>query len=139
MINPILTDLLSNNDVLDVLKLAVTHQIKKMQNMDKTEEGREWKQDIPDVIKTKFDEYLKDFVKLSLILEEEQDTILDRMNKGYYYWRLLRSACNTYQIDLKEYDMQLFQEFSLKNTKGISDNDVLKKCISVLEEHADED
>ncbi|MGH1521294.1 MAG: hypothetical protein ACRBB2_02825 [Nitrosopumilus sp.] len=51
----------------------------------------------------------------------------------------LRSACNTYQSVLKEYDAELFQEFSLKTTKNISDDDALKKCVSVLEEHTIED
>jgi len=138
MINSVLTDLLESNDTFDVLKLATSYQIQKMQNVDKTKEGQEWKLDFPDIIKTKFDDYLKDFVKLSLILQE-QNTLFDKMNEGYYYWRLLRSACNTYQSDLKEYDAELFQEFSLKTTKNISDNDALKKCVSVLEEHAIED
>ena len=132
-------ELLEYNDTLSVLKQAVAYQVQKMQNTEKTGDGKEWRQYFPDIIKTKFDEYQKDFEKLSLILQEEQSMLLDKMNEGYYYWRLLRSACNTYQNDLQEYDTELFQEFNLKKTKRISDNDVLKKCISVLEEHAVED
>ena len=132
-------DLLEYNDTLSVLKQAVAYQVEKMQNAEKTEESKEWKQCLPDLIRTKFNDYMKDFEKLSLILQEEQNILHDKMNEGYYYWRLLRSACNTYQNDLQEYDAELFQEFSLKKTKAISDSDVLKKCISILEEHAVED
>jgi len=58
------------------------------------------------------------------------------MNKGYYYWRLLRSACHTYRNDLIEYDQQLSQEFNLQATEAISDNAVLNDCIEVLDQHA---
>jgi len=132
-------ELLEYNDTLSILKQAVTYQVQKMQNAEKTEGGKEWRQYFPDIVRTKFEDYLKDYEKLSLVLQEEQNTLHDKMNEGYYYWRLLRSACNTYQNDLQEYDTELFQEFGLKKTKAISDNDVLKKCISVLEKHAVED
>jgi hypothetical protein len=58
------------------------------------------------------------------------------MNKGYYYWRLIRSACNTYQNDLVEYDQQLSQEFNLQETEAISDNTTLHECIGILDQHA---
>jgi hypothetical protein len=58
------------------------------------------------------------------------------MNRGYYYWRLLRSACTTYRNDLVEYDQQLVLEFNLPETEAISDNPVLNECIGVLDKHA---
>jgi hypothetical protein len=65
--------------------------------------------------------------------------MLNQMNKGYYYWRLLRSSCNTYQNDLIEFDQQLVQEFNFKETKAISNNETLQDCVKVLTEHAIED
>ena len=46
------------------------------------EGGKEWKQYFPDIIKTKFDDYLQDYEKLSLVLKDEQNIRHDKMNEG---------------------------------------------------------
>ena len=128
--------LLERNDVLDALKDSVTYQLQKIANVEKTNEGREWYQELPQIVKAKFDNYKADYTTLSRILTSEHEEIKTEMNKGYYYWRLIRSACNTYRNDLVEYDQQLNQEFNLRETEAISDNDVLDECIGVLDQHA---
>ena len=133
MINPELLRLLETNDILDVLNDSVSYQLQKLNNVEKTSEGRDWYAELPQIVKGKFDNYKEDYEKLSRILQSDQ--MKDEMNKGYYYWRLLRSACNTYRNDLKEYDLQLSQEFNLQETKAISENELLDECISVLEHH----
>jgi len=136
MINPELMELLEKNDVLDILVESVSYQMLKIHNVDKTTEGRDWYHELPPIVKDKFDNYKKDYETLSGILALEHEQIKNEMNKGYYYWRLLRSACTTYRNDLVEYDQQLIQEFNLPETEAISDNSVLNECIGVLDKHA---
>ena len=76
---------------------------------------------------------------MTRIFSAEQDQIKNEMNKGYYYWRLLHSACNTYRNDMIEFDQQLNHEFNFKLTNAISDNTVLNECIGILEQHVIED
>lgn len=139
MINPELMKLLETKDVLDVLADSVSYQLQKIHNVERTSEGRDWHQELPPIVRAKFDNYKVDYEHLSRILKLKREQIKNEMNKGYYYWRLLRSACNTYRNDLAEYDQQLNQEFNLKETEAISKNLVLTKCIKVLEQHAIED
>ncbi len=136
MINPELMRLLETSDVLDVLGDAVSYQLQKIHNVQRTNEGRDWYDELPKIVKGKFDSYREDYEHLSRILKLEQEQIKTEMNKGYYYWRLLRSACHTYRNDLIEYDQQLSQEFNLQATEAISDNAVLNDCIEVLDQHA---
>ncbi|MFQ5497302.1 MAG: hypothetical protein ACE5DU_05385 [Nitrosopumilus sp.] len=136
MINPELMKLLETSDVLDVLGDSVTYQLKKINNVQRTNEGRDWYDELPAIVRAKFDNYKEDYEHLSRILKAESEQIKNEMNKGYYYWRLLRSACNTYRNDLIEYDQQLSQEFNLQETEAISDNNVLNECIGVLDQHA---
>ena len=136
MINPELMKLLETSDVLDVLGDSVTYQLKKINNVQRTNEGRDWYDELPEIVRAKFDNYKEDYEHLSRILKSEPEQIKSEMNKGYYYWRLLRSACNTYRNDLVEYDQQLSQEFNLQETEAISDNNVLNECIGVLDQHA---
>ena len=136
LINPELLRLLETNDVLDVIRDSVSYQFQKISNVEKTNEGREWYAELPAIVKGKFDNYREDYEKLSRILKSEDKEMKNEMNKGYYYWRLIRSACNTYRNDLKEYDMQLNQEFNLQETKAISENNLLDECIIVLDQHA---
>ena len=135
MINPELMKLLDSTDVLDILKDSVTYQLQKIRNVEKNSEGQDWYQELPQIIKEKFDNYKTDYEHLEMILKSESEKIISEMNKGYYYWRLVRSACTTYRNDLIDYDHQLFQEFNLKQTEAISDNEVLNKCIGVLNQH----
>jgi len=128
--------LLERNDVLDTLRDSVTYQLQKIINVEKTNEGRDWYQELPEIVKAKFDNYKSDYENLARILASEHEEIKSEMNKGYYYWRLIRSACNTYRNDLVEYDQQLNQEFNLRETEAISDNAVLDECIGVLDQHA---
>ena len=104
MINPELMKLLETNDILDILRESVGYQLQKIRNVEKTSDGRDWYQEIPAIVKAKFDRYRTDYESLSRILNSEYDQMKIEMNKGYYYWRLVRSACNTYQRDLVEYD-----------------------------------
>jgi len=136
MINPELMNLLETNDILDILRESVAYQLQKIHNVEKTSEGRDWYQELPAIVKAKFDGYKTDYENLSRILNSEHDQMKAEMNKGYYYWRLVRSACNTYQNDLVEYDQQLSQEFNLQETEAISDNTALHECIGVLDQHA---
>lgn len=135
MINPELMELLESNDVLDILRDSVSYQIEKLQNVDKTNDGQDWYRGLPKITKEKFDNYKTDYQHLSNILNSEQDQIISEMKKGYYYWRLLRSACVTYQNDLVEYDQQLLDEFAFKPTPAISNNSILNKCIGIFEQH----
>jgi len=135
MIHLELMKLLETNDVLDILRDSVTYQMQKIHNVEKTSEGRDWYQELPQMVRAKFDNYKVDYEHLSRILKLEQVQIQNEMNKGYYYWRLLRSACSTYRNDMVEYDRQLNQEFNLKETEAISDNSVLNECIGVLDQH----
>jgi len=135
MINPELMKLLESIDILDIIRDSVRYQLQKINNVGKTAEGRDWYQELPQIIKEKFDNYKTDYEHLSFVLKSEQEKIRLEMNKGYYYWRLIRSACTTYRNDLMDYDQQLLQEFNLKETEAISDNEVLNKCIGVLEQH----
>ena len=128
--------LLETNNVLDTLRDSVAYQLQKLQNIDRTSEGRDWYQELPQIVKAKLDNYKVDYEELARILKLEDEQIKSEMKKGYYYWRLLRSACNTYRNDLTEYDQQLSQEFNLQKTEAISDNTVLDDCVKVLEEHA---
>lgn len=136
MINPELMRLLETSDVLDVLGDAVSYQLQKIHNVQRTNEGRDWYNELPKIVKGKFVSYREDYEHLSGILKLEQEQIKTEMNKGYYYWRLLRSACHTYRNDLMEYDQQLSQEFNLQATEAISENAVLNDCIEVLDQHA---
>ena len=136
MINPELTKLLDSQDILDVLKDSVTYQSQKLQDIQKTTEGRDWYSELPQIVRGKIDSYIEDYEKLSAILKQDLDGIKEEMNKGYYFWRLVRSACKTYQNDMTEYDHQLNQEFNLKETEAISENTVLAECIRVLDQHA---
>lgn len=135
MINPELMKLLDSIDIVDIFRDAVKYQLEKIENVSKSSEGRDWYQELPQIVKEKFDNYKKDYEHLNLVLKSDSEKITVEMNKGYYYWRLIRSACNTYRNDLKDYDLQLFQEFNLKETDAISDNTVLNKCIGILEQH----
>jgi len=135
VINPELMALLEKNDVLDVLKDSVAYQMQKIYNVEKTNEGRDWYQELPQIVRAKFDNYKTDYGHLFRIFELEQEQMKNEMNKGYYYWRLLLSACNTYRNDLVECDQQLSQEFNLKVTEAISDNITLNECIGVLDKH----
>jgi len=132
-------DLLDTNDTLDILKDSVAYQLQKMQSVEKTADGKEWYQDLPQIVKDKFNDYKEAYENISKILKSDHHVMLNEMNKGYYYWRLLRSSCNTYQNDLIEFEQQLVQEFNFKETKAISNNEVLQDCIKVLTEHAVED
>ncbi|MDH5431527.1 MAG: hypothetical protein OEW78_06560 [Nitrosopumilus sp.] len=136
MINPELMELLEKNDILDILTDSVAYQLQKINNVEKTNEGRDWYQELPQIVKEKFDNYKKDYENLARILALEHEQVHNEMNKGYYYWRLLRSACTTYRNDLVEYDQQLILEFNLPETEAISDNSVLNECIGVLDKHA---
>ena len=135
MIHINLMNLLERTDVLDILKDSIAYQIQKIHNVEKTSEGRDWYQELPQIVREKFDNYKIDYEHISRILSQEQEQIKNEMNKGYYYWRLLHSACNTYRNDLIEYDQQLIQEFNLKSTEAISDNIILNECIGVLDQH----
>jgi hypothetical protein len=139
MINPELMKLLETNDVLSTLKDSVAYQLQKIQNVEKTIEGRDWYSELPQMVREKFDNYKVDYEHLFGVLKLEHDQITSEMNKGYYYWRLIRSACNTYRNDLIEYDHQLNQEFNLKSTDAISENIVLNECIGILEQHVTEE
>jgi hypothetical protein len=139
MINPQLMSLLETNDTLDILKDSVAYQLQKMHNVEKTTDGKEWYQDLPQIVKDKFNDYKEAYENISRILISDHHIMVNEMNKGYYYWRLLRSSCSTYQNDLIEFEQQLVQEFNFKETKAISDNEVLRDCIKVLTEHAVEE
>ena len=128
-------ELLEKNDVLDILVGSVAYQLQKIKNVEKTNEGRDWYQELPPIVKDKFDNYKTDYENLSRILTLNPEQIHDEMNKGYYYWRLIRSACTTYRNDLIEYDRQLIEEFNLQETEAISDNYVLNECIDILDKH----
>jgi len=136
MINPNLMKLLETSDVLDVLKDSVSYQLQKIHNVQRTNEGRDWYDELPKIVKGKFDSYKEDYEHLSQILKLEPEQIRTEMSKGYYYWRLLRSACHTYRNDLVEYDQQLSHEFNLQETEAISDNIVLNDSIGILDQHA---
>jgi len=127
--------LLDSIDILDIIRDSMSYQLQKIRNVEKSSEGRDWYQELPQIIREKFDNYKTDYEHLSFILKSEPEKIRSEMNKGYYYWRLVRSACITYRNDLSDYDAQLFQEFGLKETEAISDNMVLDKCIGILEQH----
>ena len=103
MINPDLMKLLKTDDVLNILKDSVTYQMQKIHGVEKTSEGREWHREIPQIAREKFDNYKTDYEQLFSIFKLGQEEIKNEMNKGYYYWRLLHSACNTYRNDLIEY------------------------------------
>ena len=135
MISPELLRLLETNDSLDILRDSVSYQSKKLNSVERTNEGRDWHAELPAVIREKFDNYKEDYQKLSRILNSDPQEMNAEMNKGYYYWRLIRSACKTYRIDLKEYDMQLNQEFNIQETQAISKNNLLEECIGTLERH----
>jgi len=139
MINPELMKLLETNDALEILKDSVTYQMHKINNVEKSSEGQGWYQELPQIVREKFDNYKTDYGHLSRIFELEQEQMENEMKKGYYYWRLVHSACNTYRNDLIEYDEQLNQEFNFKNTNVISDNKILSECIGILEQHVIED
>lgn len=128
--------LLETNDILDILRESVAYQLQKIHNVEKTSEGRDWYQELPAIVKSKFDSYKTDYENLARILTLDHEQMKLEMNKGYYYWRLVRSACNTYQNDLVEYDQQLSQEFNLQETEAISDNEALHECIGILDQHA---
>ena len=136
MINPELMKLLETSDVLDMLTDSVSYQLQKIHNVQRTNEGRDWYDELPKIVRGKFDSYKEDYEHLSQILKLGPEQIRSEMNKGYYYWRLLRSACHTYRNDLVEYDQQLSQEFNLKETEAISDNVVLNDSIEILDQHA---
>jgi len=136
MINPELMKLLETSDVLDMLVDSVSYQLQKIHNVQRTNEGRDWYDELPKIVQGKFDSYKEDYEHLSQILKLDPEQIRAEMNKGYYYWRLLRSACHTYRNDLVEYDQQLSQEFNLKETEAISDNVVLNDSIEILDQHA---
>ena len=135
MINPELLHLLETNDSLDILRDSVSYQLQKLNNVEKTMEGRDWHTELPAIVREKFDNYKEDYEKLFRILNSEPQEMNAEMNKGYYYWRLVRSACKTYRNDLKEYDMQLNQEFNIQETQAISENNLLEECIGTLERH----
>ncbi|MFB5636289.1 MAG: hypothetical protein ACE5RB_06630 [Nitrosopumilus sp.] len=135
MINPELMELLEKNDVLDVLVNSVAYQLQKINNVEKTDEGRNWYRELPQMIKEKIDNYKTDYENLSRILTLDHEQMKNEMNKGYYFWRLLRSACTTYRNDLVDYDQQLALEFNLPETEAISDNSVLNECVGVLDKH----
>ena len=139
MINPELMKLLETKDVLDILVDSITYQLQKFYNVERTSEGRDWTQDLPHLLRATFNNYKVDYEHLSRILKLEHEQIKNEMNKGHYYWRLLRSACNTYRNDLVECDQQLKQEFDLKETEAISDNKILNECIGILDQHVIED
>ena len=135
MINTELLHLLETNDSLDILRDSVSYQLQKLNNVEKTSEGRDWHSEMPSMVREKFDNYKEDYEKLFRILNSEPQEMSAEMNKGYYYWRLMRSACKTYRDDLKEYDMQLNQEFNFQETQAISENNLLEECIGTLERH----
>ena len=95
MNNPELMELLDKNDIMDILIDSKTYQQQKINNVEKTTEGRDWYGELPPIVKDKFDNYKKDYETLSGILALDHEQIKNEMNKGYYYWRLLRSACTT--------------------------------------------
>ncbi|AFS82397.1 hypothetical protein NSED_02955 [Candidatus Nitrosopumilus sediminis] len=128
-------ELLEKNDVLDVLVNSVAYQLQKINNVEKTDEGRNWYRELPQMIKEKIDNYKTDYENLSRILALDHEPMKNEMNKGYYFWRLLRSACTTYRNDLVDYDQQLALEFNLPETEAISDNSVLNECVGVLDKH----
>ena len=136
MINPELMKLLETSDVLDVLGDSVSYQLQKIHGVKRTNEGRDWYDELPKIVRGKFESYREDYEHLSMILKLESEQMRTEMNKGYYYWRLIRSACHTYRNDLTEYDHQLSQEFNLRETEAISNNTVLNDCIEVLDQHA---
>lgn len=135
MINPELMNLLETKDVVDNLIDSVKYQLEKFQNVTKTTEGRDWYNELPQIVKEKFDNYKTDYEKLLWILRQSNEERQNEMRKGYYYWRLLKSASLTYRKDLAEYDEQLNQDFNLKETDAISNNLVLHRCIELLDKH----
>ena len=139
MINPELMKLLETQDILDIFVDSVAYQLQKIHNVERTSEGRDWHQELPQIVRAKFDNYKEDYEHLARILKLEKEQLRNEMKKGYYYWRLLRSACNTYKNDLGEYDQQLNYEFSYKETPAISNNLILNKCVQILEKHVIED
>ena len=54
MINLKLVNLLESNDVLEVLKDSIKYQMQKINNIEKSSEGREWFLELPPILKTKF-------------------------------------------------------------------------------------
>ena len=136
MIHPELLKLLETNDTLDILKDSVSYQVQKIHGVEKTSEGRGWYRDMPQIVREKFDNYKVDYEHLFRIFNLDKEEVQNEMNKGYYYWRLLRSACNTYRNDLMDYDLQLNEEFNLKETDAISDNKILHECVGILDLHA---
>jgi hypothetical protein len=58
MINPELMNLLETNDILDILRESVAYQLQKISNVEKTSEGRDWYQELPAIVKAKFDGHL---------------------------------------------------------------------------------
>ena len=139
MINPNLVKLLDSIETMDIIRDSVEYQLQKIQNMQKSVEGKEWYEELPNIIKEKFDNYKVDYEKLSLILKTGIIDMTYELKKGYYYWRLIHSACSTYSNDLVEYDKQLSQEFNLKETDAISENEALNNCLGILEQHVVED
>lgn len=139
MINPELMKLLETRDNVDIIVDSVSYQLEKFQNVTNTTEGRDWYHELPKIIKEKFDNYKTDYEKLGIILKQTDEEITGEMKKGYYYWRLIKSACQTYRNDLVEYDQQLSMEFNLKETTAISNNSVLNQCIEVLNQCVVED
>ena len=127
--------LLDSKDILDTLRDSITYQLQKMRNIEKNSESKEWYQELPKIVREKFENYKNDYEHLSFILKSEPEIITKEMKKGYYYWRLVRSACITYKNDLITCDEELFQEFGLQETEAISDNTILNKCIGILEQH----
>ena len=128
-------EMLESNDALDVFRDAVSYQIEKLANVEKTTDGQDWYRSLPQITKEKLDNYKTDYSRLYHTLKGNNEEIVSEMKKGYYFWRLLKSACITYRNDLIEYDQQLLDEFALKPTNAISNNPVLNKCIGIFEQH----
>jgi len=82
MINPELMKLLETSDVLDVLIDSITYQLKKINNVQRTSEGRDWYDELPAIVRAKFDNYKEDYEHLSRILKAEPEQIKNEMNKA---------------------------------------------------------
>ena len=82
MINPDLMKLLDSIDTLDIIRDSIDYQLQKIQNVEKSEEGRDWYLELPQIVKEKFDNYKTDYEHLSFTLKSESEKIRVEMNKG---------------------------------------------------------
>lgn len=58
--------------------------MQKINNVEKSSEGQGWYQELPQIVKGKFDNYKSNYEHLSRIFKLEYVQIKSEMNKGYY-------------------------------------------------------